>query len=205
MYQPVSVPVGLISLGRIFNVTGSSIDSYADLMTSCCFYDNPLMATAIDSEGTSQRPTYSLLTSSPKGLHLKALGLPYAQHCHHISTEHLVLDKMSASMYQDFFRYVTLNALDVWVYFYVCYYLASNATQLPSNYASCRADQGFHLASLLGELCSHVKQNTPTDQTALTATQSAIASAIFSYVSGAMYSSDSLYSSVTPIHKIQHL
>jgi hypothetical protein len=131
MYQPVSVPVGRISLGRIFNVTGSSIDSYADLMTSCCFYQYPLIATAIDSSESTQRSGYCIVSSS-KGTPLRALGRPYAQHCHHLHTEHLIVDKTS-SMYRDLFHNVTISELDIWVYFYLCYYTASNATQLPSN------------------------------------------------------------------------
>ena len=37
LYQSVVVPIGQTTLGRIFNVAGSSIDSYIDLMSSCCF------------------------------------------------------------------------------------------------------------------------------------------------------------------------
>jgi F-type H+-transporting ATPase subunit beta len=36
--QPVSVPVGRLSLGRIFNVVGSVIDPYLELSLSSCFY-----------------------------------------------------------------------------------------------------------------------------------------------------------------------
>jgi hypothetical protein len=37
MLQPVIVPVGRVGLGRIFNVVGSIIDPYLDVVTSCQF------------------------------------------------------------------------------------------------------------------------------------------------------------------------
>lgn len=43
MYQPVVIPVGRVTLGRIFNVTGSAIDEYMDVVNTAlysieCFY-----------------------------------------------------------------------------------------------------------------------------------------------------------------------
>lgn len=44
LYQPVVIPVGRSTLGRIFNVTGSSVDSYIDLGVSTYFQTSPQIA-----------------------------------------------------------------------------------------------------------------------------------------------------------------
>jgi F-type H+-transporting ATPase subunit beta len=37
VWQPIIVPVGKLSLGRILNVVGSSIDSFTEINLSCMF------------------------------------------------------------------------------------------------------------------------------------------------------------------------
>ena len=60
LYQSVIVPVGQTTLGRIFNVTGSSIDSYVDLMSSCCFQSQLQLSFKLESTYCSK---HSLLLS----------------------------------------------------------------------------------------------------------------------------------------------
>jgi len=59
LYQPVTVPVGKLSLGRIFNVTGSAIDRYLDLGISCCFSSLPPLACSLSGSSQSQNNSNS--------------------------------------------------------------------------------------------------------------------------------------------------
>jgi len=58
LFQPVVVPVGRISLGRIYNVTGSSIDRYLDLAISNCFGVFPQASRSVNQLETVSMSNY---------------------------------------------------------------------------------------------------------------------------------------------------
>ena len=71
-FQPVTVPVGRMTLGRIFNVVGSVIDSFVELPVSSQFQTTELMETYASSGTTVQ--SLSRQGSNPEIQAQKVLG-----------------------------------------------------------------------------------------------------------------------------------
>ena len=66
-YSQLTVLVGSITLGRIFNVLGSTVDAYLEPTISCCFLasastdQGPLISTSLESNKDSYNPRSSSL------------------------------------------------------------------------------------------------------------------------------------------------
>jgi len=178
LYQPVVVPVGRISLGRIFNVTGSSIDQYMDLVTSSCFHSSPFLAHERYIGGMIQTDYghYSpALRSSrrPLGLGHTCLETKFSLHSMSGSDMTSVIKLTGLIRHQVLFALCWLSCL-------------SSNSQLHSNYAPYRPVsqlvEGLSFLNIEDALCQ-------------------VRHAVSSDISATFYSSDLLYSSVTPVHR----
>lgn len=197
LYQPVVVPVGRLSLGRIFNVTGSAIDRFVDLASSSCFGLTPQLSfdKSIMSLSSGQLRSYG----HPH--HNQLVYKPYAQGEHVLHCSHNNLDLshclhqicvLSKCLYNFYSESTQNTSLAAWYIFYLCYYSCSPiGHQLPSNYAPYRPESKQALLS-----CLEASISSPSGQAA-----ESIYSMLYSYISGTFYSSDLLYSSITPVHK----
>mmetsp|Transcript_69745 Transcript_69745/g.175665 ORF Transcript_69745/g.175665 Transcript_69745/m.175665 type:complete len:757 (-) Transcript_69745:15-2285(-) len=200
LYQPVVVPVGRLSLGRIFNVTGASIDRFIDLASSSCFGLTPklslgesIMSLSSEQLRSYGHPQHDQLTHRPYAQGQHVLCCPIKDQ--NISSSLLSQLCSTARSIHSFYSESSQEAsitLAAWYIFYLCYYsCASIEHQLPSNYAPYRPESKQALLSCLeASISQDLHQASET-----------ISSVIYSYISATFYSSDLLYSSVTPVHK----
>lgn len=229
LYQPVTVPVGRLSLGRIFNVTGSAIDRYIDLGISCCFSSLPSLACSLPthsesstSADSSSQPLYVgsayASTALAGGRHSSQ---PYAQGCYKICLSaskgatqlnfkggELEEFEALASLHFALPHWTSINSgsivnplthdtileLETGALFYLCVLSMRSYSLCESLPAVCKPYRP------LSNLTIPVGIGTSYGGSAQTL-QTQIFQAVYEFVSKTYYSSDLLYSSVTPVHK----
>jgi len=120
--QPVIVPVGKVTLGRIFNVVGSVIDPYIELCNSCQFNKSIFVVKESFVESDLLDLTYAL---------------QYPNHVIQISQSHNLAELSHlAQLFRTLICEKQLLSFDIgWIFYIACSYL--NISCVPVSYPEC--------------------------------------------------------------------
>ena len=179
IYQPVTIPVGRLTLGRIFNVTGSAIDGYIELIDSALLMDTSHISV---QSSVSQSVIFSSYFNQTKP------RLPFTQGTLELASP-LGPAKVDVPLgLSCLFTFLTLSTPEVLsLSLYLSYFHASTGPSLPVNCTPCIFKPSLN--STLSTIHTHALN------------VEAVSSGICSYVYCRLYTTDLLYQSVASIHK----